>query len=68
MKVRVYHFRWWDASADRRRFPHRKSTADRIHECHGEIIDGSEEEVDESALDEHGRYDPRDKDAPASSR
>ena len=68
MKVRVYHFRWWDASADRWRFPHRKSTADRIHESHGEIIDGSEEEVDESALDEHGRYDPRAKDAPPSCR
>ena len=27
-------------------------------------MDGSEEEVAESALDEHGRYDPRDKATP----
>jgi hypothetical protein len=59
VKVKVYHFRWWDGFADEWKIPPRKSTIERIaKECRGEIIEGAEEEVDMAQLDDYGRYDP----------
>ena len=61
MKIMVYHFRVWDAATDQLFMPRLKSPAERIKNvCHGEIIKGTGQEVDVSAPDEHGRYDPAD--------
>lgn len=57
--VKVYHFKVYDAINDEWVMPVRKSPADRIKEIRGEIVPGTEEEVPESDLDEHRRYDPR---------
>jgi hypothetical protein len=59
MKTMVYHFRVWDPATDEMIVPRLKSPADRIlNICRGEIIKGTGEQVEVSALDEHGRYDP----------
>ena len=55
----VYHFQVWDPATDEVIVPRLKSPADRIKNiCRGEIIKGTGEQVELSALDEHGRYDP----------
>jgi DNA-binding cell septation regulator SpoVG len=59
MKVTVHHFRVYDGIKDVFIVPVRKSTADRIARIRGEIIQGSAEQVDAAALDQHERYDPR---------
>lgn len=59
MKVLVYHFRVYDGINDKIIVPVRKSTAPRIAKIRGEIIQGTGEVVDVTALDEDGRYDPR---------
>ena len=57
--VIVHHFEVWDVTlGDWVRQP-LKSTAERIQQVKGRIIPGTEEEVDPSALDAHGRYNPR---------
>lgn len=59
MKTTVYYFKVWSPGTDDYVIPQRKSTAERIKNvCRGEIIEGTGEEVDVSALDEQGRYDP----------
>jgi hypothetical protein len=61
-KITVYHFRVYDPITDSYIRPERKSPEDRIKNvCHGEIIEGTAEEVDEADLDDQGRYAPRPK-------
>jgi hypothetical protein len=68
--VKVYSFEFLDEGHGRPEMlaPRLKSTIEQIEKytC-GRIFPGTEEEVDASELDEHGRYDP-DKKAPASGR
>ena len=56
--VAVYHFKVWDQKAGKHVVQPLKSTAKRIAEIGGEVIISSEERVDPSLLDEHGRYNP----------
>ena len=58
--VTVYSFKWWDSVEDREVIQPFKSTMDRIlNVARGEPILETAEEVDESDLDNQGRYDPR---------
>ena len=57
--ITVHHFKVWDAQTDEYISPPRKSPAERIKAVGGEIIPGTAESVEEAALDDHGRYDPR---------
>ena len=57
--VTVHHFKVWDQAAGDHVVPPRKSTAERIKQIGGTIIPGTSEEVDESAIDSEGRFDPR---------
>ncbi len=57
--VTVYHFKVWDQQQGEHIIQPLKSPADRIQELRGEIILGTAENVDVSALDSEGRYDPK---------
>jgi hypothetical protein len=59
MKVIVYKFRKWDGSRDGYIYSRRKRTLADIRRLGGFPIRDTEEEVDESELDEHGRYESR---------
>jgi hypothetical protein len=61
--VIVHQFRVWDTIKDEYITQPLKSPADRIFRIGGEIIAGTGEAVPRSALDEHGRYDPKMKEA-----
>jgi hypothetical protein len=63
MNVTVYHFRAWNPGTDEYIVPDRKSPAERIERIGGTILPGTAEEVEDSVLDEHGRYEPRRKNA-----
>ena len=56
--VTVHYFKKWHQQQGEYIVQPRKSPADRIQEIGGQIIPGTDEEVDESALDSEGRYDP----------
>jgi hypothetical protein len=56
--VTVYHFKVWDNARGDYTVPPLKSPAERIEEAGGVIIPGTAEQVEERALDAHGRYDP----------
>ncbi len=56
--VTVYCFKVWDQQQGEYKIQLLKSPADRIQKASGEIILGTAENVDESALDSEGRYDP----------
>ncbi len=57
--VTVHGFKKW-SQKEGENIPSRyKCTADWIQEIGGEIIPWTAEEVDESALDSDGRYDPK---------
>ncbi len=56
--VVVHKFRVWDVTKDEYVEQPLKSPADRIARIGGEIIPGTGEAVERSALDEHGRYNP----------
>jgi hypothetical protein len=63
-KIVVHHFQVWDQMRGEFVVPPLKSPAARIIEqAKGQIIAGTAEEVDASALDQHGRYDPAKLDA-----
>ena len=55
----VYFFQLWDQFTGDFVIQPRKSPADRIKEYGGTIIPGTAEEVPTSALDAHGRYNPK---------
>ncbi len=58
--VRVHYFKVWDQQQGAYIIQPRKSTANRIQEIpSAEIIPGTAEDVDVSALDSRGRYDPK---------
>ncbi len=57
--VTVYHFKVWDQQQGEYIIQPLKSPADRIQEIGGKIIPGTAENVDVSALDSEGRYDPK---------
>jgi hypothetical protein len=57
--VTVHQFKVWDHTRGGHFIQPLKSPAGRIHEMGGEIIPGTAEEVELTALDAHGRYDPR---------
>jgi hypothetical protein len=57
--VTVHHFRVWDIMRGEYLIPSLKSTTQRIQEVKGEIIPETAEEVERSALDKEGRYDPK---------
>ncbi len=57
--VTVYHFKVWDQQRGEHIIQPLKSPADRILEIGGEIILGTAENVDVSALDSEGRYGPK---------
>ena len=57
--VKVYHFKFWD-KAGMLHYPARKATAERIAAIRGQILTGTEEDVDASLVHE-GRYDPERK-------
>lgn len=61
MKITVHHFRVYDAKTDVWISPPRKSPVERINRVGGQIIPGTGEDVNASALDEQERYDPRPK-------
>ena len=54
--IKVYNFRCYDPKSDQFIIPNRKSTRERIMNVRCEIIEGTEEEVRETDLDEEGRY------------
>ena len=54
--VKVYHFKVYDGAADEMHIPPLKSQKGRIEMVGGSIIPDSEEEVDESELDNSGRF------------
>jgi hypothetical protein len=56
--VTVHQFKVWSIGSGDYIVQPRKSTAERIAEAGGEIIPGTAEEVEQSALDPLGRYDP----------
>jgi hypothetical protein len=57
--VTVYHFEVWNhGRGDNIVLPH-KCDANFIEQVGGTILPGTEEEVDISALDAAGRYDPK---------
>jgi hypothetical protein len=59
MKVTVYHVRKWDLHSDGYVRSKRKCTAESAKKIDGvQIMVETAEEVEASALDEHGRYDP----------
>jgi len=55
----VHQVRVWDFAEDKYVILPLKCTAERITLIRGEIIPGTAEEVEESALDATGRYDPQ---------
>lgn len=56
--VTVHYFRTWNAVQDGWIEQPLKSPADRINKIGGQIIEGTGEDVPESALDSEGRYNP----------
>jgi hypothetical protein len=59
-KVTVHSFKVWDPPAGRYFIQSLKSPAERIAQIkRAEIMPGTAEDVDESELDEHGRFDPK---------
>ena len=58
-KIKVYHFEVYDGAAGKMRAQPLKSPLARIEMVAGTIIEGTEEEVEDSDLDELGRYDPK---------
>jgi hypothetical protein len=61
MKITVYHFRYYERRTDESLVSERKMSADGINALprKGQIMPETAEEIDESELDEYGRYDPR---------
>ncbi len=57
--VTVHGFEKWDQQQGENIRSRYKCTADGIQKMHAEIIPWTAEEVDESALDSDGRYDPK---------
>jgi hypothetical protein len=57
--VHVYHFKVWDNYLSDWVVPLSKRTAEFIAGAKGEIIPDTKETVDPSALDDKGRYYPR---------
>jgi hypothetical protein len=60
--VIVYHFEVWNGINDRMIIPPRKSPEERIKSIGGNVLWDSAEEVPVSALDDEGRFDPRNRD------
>ena len=58
LMVEVYHFKVWDSYLNDWVIPLSKRTAEFIAGAKGEIISGTKQTVDPSALDEKGRYYP----------
>ena len=57
--VMVYHFEVWDYARGENIVLPLKCDADLIERVGGTILPGTGEEVDVSALDAAGRYDPK---------
>jgi addiction module HigA family antidote len=58
MRITVYNFKVWDQIRGEHVITPMKSPADRIEQIGGEILSETAEDVDPSALDKHGRYNP----------
>jgi hypothetical protein len=59
VKIKVYQFKVWDNAMGRWMLDPFKRPMERIKEIpRSEIIHGTEEEIDASELDEHGRSPP----------
>jgi hypothetical protein len=59
--VTVYNFRKWAQAQGEHVIPPLKNPAARIKEIGGTILPDTAQDVPRSALDEHGRYDPKRK-------
>jgi hypothetical protein len=57
--VTVYYFRVWSIATGGYVTSARKAIAETIREVKGEVITGTAEEVDETALDDQGFWGPR---------
>jgi hypothetical protein len=63
MKITVYHFHYYDGLNDKSLVSKRKLSAESIKAIGKEPMPETAEEVDETALDEYGRYNPRQQQA-----
>jgi len=55
MEIQVFKFRVYDIQQDRFAEIQRRSTRERISRVRGEIIEGTDEMIDESRVDAEGR-------------
>jgi len=58
--IEVHHFKVWDSYLNDWVIPLSKRTAEFIAGAKGEIIAGTKQTVDPSALDDKGRYYPKE--------
>ena len=62
MKVTVHTFKWYDVNRNKTSYPEVKRTMEWIVNAQGaDVILGTAEVVDDSELDIHGAYHPREK-------
>ena len=57
--ITVHHFRVWSITHGEYVVPPMKAPAEFIRMARGEIVPETAEDVDPSALDSQGRYDPQ---------